>query len=105
MRQEKVSPSWKVRLSVQLRCMSREAPQKLTFGSSSPAVQLSHLTPWRAEHPFNGFPHTQRLSHGKDHMQGSVHGGQDNYRGGGSPVSVHWAPSACQALMMRQPRL
>ena len=51
LRQEKVSPSWKVRLSVQLRCMSREAPQKLAFGSSSPAVQLSPLTHRRAEHP------------------------------------------------------
>ena len=35
----------KVRLSVQLRCMSREAPQKLTVGSSSPAVQQAALTP------------------------------------------------------------
>ena len=40
LRHEKVSPSEKVRLSVQLRCMSREDPQKLTWHN-----QVHHVTP------------------------------------------------------------
>ena len=34
LRHEKVSPSAKVRLSVQFRCMSRDDPQKLTWHST-----------------------------------------------------------------------